>query len=242
LADYIDMHTHLLPGFDDGAEVATESMEILLQAWQAGFRTVVATPHMMGGIYEHDRASVNEAIAELMPEVNRQLPGMRLVPGSEYYLDDRFFEWLEQGALSPIGDGSHVLVELPMLKLSPMYKEFAFRMQIKGFIPILAHPERYADIARRPEMTEVLVDAGYLIQINLGSLSGFYGRRIRRAAEWMLKKRLVDFVGSDSHTPKQAAECFTEGMEVLRDHVGEAGMQRLLVDNPRRVIGGGDNG
>ena len=241
-SDYIDIHTHVLPKFDDGAGNAGESLEILLQAWQAGFRTVAATPHMMAGVYEHDRVAVEDAIARLEPNMEKQVPGLKLVPGTEYYLDEHFYDWVAQGRLYPLGGGTHVLVELPMLKLPPMARDFAFRMQIKGYTPILAHPERYGDIMRKPQLIEPLVHAGYRIQINLGSLCDFYGRKVRKAALWLLKHDWVDFVGSDSHTPKQAAQVYVDGMEVLANCVGEAGMQRLLVDNPRAALQGEGDG
>jgi len=236
VSDFFDMHSHLLPGFDDGASKSSESLEILYQAWQAGFRHVVATPHVMAGFYEHQRDEVEQAIAALAVETAVQTPGLRLYPGHEYYIDDHFMGWLAQGEIHPLGSGRHVLVELPLLKLPPMTKEIAFRVQIKGLTPILAHPERYNDVIRKPEVIHDLMASGFRMQLNLGSLAGMYGRKVRRTAEWMIKNRLVDFVGSDAHTPQQATEAFTDGLQVLTELVDPAELARLLIRNPRDVL------
>jgi protein-tyrosine phosphatase len=236
LGEYIDIHSHFAPGFDDGAAQPVESLEILLQAQQAGFGLVLATPHLMAGVYEHPRSDLAAALAELEPGLQRESPGLKLGIGAEYYLDENFYAWLAQGDVFPLGDGNHVLCELPMLKLPPMAKEFAFRMQIKGFTPVLAHPERYADIVKKPQRIEELVHVGYRVQINLGSLTGMYGRKTRRAAHWMLKNGLVDFAASDAHTPKQAADVYHDGVAALRELVGEAGVRELLIDNPQAAL------
>ncbi len=236
MSDFIDLHTHAAFGFDDGANSADETLEILHLATQAGFGTVVFTPHVMIGVYEHEREALDEALAELAPNLAELPAPVRLVPGAEYYLDENFAELLEKGALFPLGAGKYVLVELPMLRIPPQAKDFAFKMRIKGFVPVLAHPERYADVARRPERAAELRDAGYLLQLNLGSLAGMYGRGARKAAEWLLKKDQIDFVGSDAHTPKQAEQTYGEGMAALKHAIGTERLRKLLVDNPRAIL------
>jgi len=236
LSGYVDLHTHVLPGMDDGAKDVTESLEMLFQAKTAGFTDVVVTPHQMFGVYEHDREMVQQAIDELADAARRQLPGLTIHPGSEYYLDEHFYRRLGENQVEPLAAGSHVLVELPMVKLPPYAKELAFTMQIRGWAPILAHPERYQDVTRQPKLAVGLAEAGYRLQINLGSLIGWYGRRVRKAAEWLLRQNLVDFIASDSHTPAQAAEVYGLGIEALGELVDQAEMQRLLIDNPRRAL------
>jgi protein-tyrosine phosphatase len=234
---YLDLHSHLLPGFDDGAKGADETLAILAAAQAAGFAGVMATPHWMSGVYEHDRAMVAAAIAALAAELRDKLPEITLYPGSEYYFEEGFYGRLEAGTITPLAAGKHVLVELPLLRLPPQAKEFAFRIRIKGLTPILAHPERCADLGRDPKTAEALVAAGYRLQINLCSLSGLYGRHAAKAAEWIVKHGLADFAGSDAHSPEQAAEAFGEGMQLLRKYAGAEGLQRILIDNPRAVLG-----
>ena len=236
MGDFIDLHTHAMFGFDDGAASGEETLEMLRLAGQAGFGTVLATPHVMVGVYEHDREVLEEAIAGLAPDLAALPSPVRLLPGAEYYLDEHFAEIFEQGEACRLGSGNHVLVELPMLRIPPLAREFAFRLRIKGLVPVLAHPERYADVAKKPERAVELREAGYLIQLNLGSLAGMYGRGPRKAAEWLLKKDQVDLLASDAHTPKQAEQAYGEGLAALRKAVGEEGVQRLLVANPGTVL------
>lgn len=237
MREFIDIHSHALPGFDDGATKDEETIAIARHAYEAGFNMICVTPHMMIGVYEHDRASQEEAIAALAGPLAEAVPAMRLVPGTEYYLDDNFYSLLENNELLPLHRGNHVLVELPLLRLPPMARDWPFRLRVKGWVPILAHPERYGDIGRKVKRIVELKDAGYLVQINLGSLIGLYGREARKAAEWMLKHEIVDFAASDAHTPGHAERIYGEGMETLRKLVGERRLEELLIHNPREALG-----
>jgi protein-tyrosine phosphatase len=236
LDGYLDLHSHLLPGFDDGAKDAAEAAAILEAARQAGFGAVFATPHWMANVYEHDREAVTHAIETLGRELGAARPDVEIFPGSEYYFEDGVYERLDRGEMTPLARGKHVLVELPLLKLPPQTRDFAFRIRIKGLTPVLAHPERYADLTRDPKLAQMLVDAGFRLQINLCSLTGLYGRHVAKAAEWIVKHGLADFAGSDAHTPAQAADAFGEGMKALRKLAGDDGVRRLLLDNPRAIL------
>jgi len=237
LYGYIDIHSHCMFGFDDGAAEREETLAMLSLARENGFSIVAATPHVMTGVYEHDREVLQESIDELADDLAKQATGLELVAGAEYYLDDGFDRLMENGALYGLNGSDHMLVELPLLKIPPMARDWSFRMRIKGLVPILAHPERYADVMKKPGRIEQLREAGYLVQINLGSLIGMYGRRARKAAEFMLKNDLVDFAASDAHTPKYAAEIYGEGVQQLNRLVGEQQVRRLLHDNPRIALG-----
>jgi len=237
LPEFIDIHSHALPGFDDGAAKAEETVAIARHALAAGFGAICTTPHMMIGVYEHDRAEQLEAIAALAEPPAEAALGLRLLAGTEYYLDDNFQSLLDSNELYPLHEGKHVLVELPLLRIPPMARDWAFRMRVKGWVPVLAHPERYADLGRKPKRIEELREAGYLVQINLGSLIGLYGREARKAAEWMLKHEVVDFAGSDAHTPGHAERIYTEGVDMLRKTIGEQKLEDLLIHNPREALG-----
>jgi len=237
LDGYVDIHSHVMWGFDDGANSLDETLEILRLARRAGFVLVAATPHIMQGVYQHERPKLEETIREVKSQFTDDLAGLDISPGAEYYLDENFYGLLDADQIAPLGSSRHVLVELPLLRIPPMARDWAFRMRIKGYVPILAHPERYADVGRKPQEAAALHEAGYLIQINLGSLIGMYGRSARKAGEWLLKQGLVDFAASDAHTPQQAA-VYGEGVPALAEIVGRSELERILIENPRQVLAG----
>lgn len=236
MSGYIDIHSHFIHGMDDGAQNREETLAILAHARQAGFTGVVATPHVMIGVYEPAREVLEQSIEDLRADLAAESSPMQLLPGAEYYLDEHFFSLLQEGGLHPLGESDHLLVELPMLRIPPMARDLAFRIRVKGMVPVLAHPERYHEIARKPKIVVSLKNAGYLLQINIGSLVGMYGSGPRKAAEWMLKNNLVEFVGSDAHTPQQAQMVYGEGIETLEKYIGAEKLRQLLVDNPRRAL------
>ena len=231
MSGYIDLHTHLLPGIDDGAETTQDAQVIVDAAKEAGFTTLALTPHHMSGVYESEDEALTEALAGL--EIGE---GATTVFGREYYLDEHFMAMIEQGALHTIGESNALLVELPMMKIPSFAADCAFRLRLRGYVPLLAHPERYREVISKPARAEELRDKGFLLQVNIGSLVGVYGRKVRKTAETLFKKGLVAVVASDIHRGKHAGSIYKDGIEALTDLVGKKGRERYLSEHPRRLL------
>ena len=238
MSGLIDLHTHILPGLDDGAASLEEGGQILQAAVQAGFSRVMATPHRILDLYNATDDQIDQGI-EALARLAGESAGVTLGAGAEYYLDERFLEMLQNGRLRTLGDSSTVLVELPMMHIPPFSADFAFKMRLKGYTPLLAHPERYNDLIQKPKLGQVLVRMGYALQLNLGSFSGMYGSQVKKAARYLVDKELATVVASDIHAPRHIASIYEAGLAALRKLVGDAGVDRLMRQEPERLLASG---
>ena len=235
MPDFIDIHTHLLPGLDDGSGNREETTKIIKAAVAAGFKTIVATPHRIHGVYDASNEEILEEVRRLADAMDDNTQ-CKLLSGVEYYLDDRFAVDLEKGQLFPLGNSKTVLVELPMMTLPPYAADYAFKMQLKGWKPLLAHPERYNSIVAKPKKAKELVRMGYSLQVNLGSFSGMYGRRVAKTAKYLVDNDLVSVVASDVHSSRYCDRIFNDGIAKLNKIAGPEGVERYLSLEPARLL------
>jgi len=234
VSGFIDLHSHFLPGVDDGVSTVEDALECLRGAGQAGFQAVVLTRHLMSGVYEVPADEAKRRRVELAEAARKAGLTIGLFDGAEHYMDDFFLDLIEKGPETLAG-GKAVLVEMPLLSTPPFVGDVAFRLRVKGLVPILAHVERYREVAKDPRIARDLSEMGYLLQVNLGSLAGFYGRRVARAARWALEEDLVFCAAGDGHGPDMLASAYRDGIKELRKY-GEDTVNRLLSENPRKAM------
>jgi len=215
-----DWHCHLLPEVDDGPTTLEESLAIARCLADAGFRIVHCTPHFIRGSYDNTPERVRTATAQLQRELNFAGIPLELRPGIEYLLDEFFPDQLTNPL--PLGESDLLLIEVYPNLPFPQLKEYLFAIVRAGYRPLLAHPERNAHFAppqirsglfarfqRAPaeiqtvDMVAELIDLGCLFQGNLGSLTGFYGRKVQETALNLLKRNLYHVFGSDTHSLSQ---------------------------------------
>ncbi|MBE0641537.1 MAG: hypothetical protein IH599_05835 [Bacteroidales bacterium] len=199
-----DLHSHVLPGIDDGARYPEDSLAMLSLLRDLGYKKVITTPHVMTGAYPNTISAIQEAEARLRAEEGFASLGIELQVAAEYMLDEGFGGILAGGDILSFGD-RFVLMECSFQQPWPGYRELVFELQLQEFTPVLAHPERYLYWQADPRELLALSDAGVLFQVNLMSLAGRYGPGVRRHAERMLKEGRVSFLGSDLHTVNTAA-------------------------------------
>jgi len=233
--EYIDIHTHILPGIDDGAKTLEESLEIIGGAKKAGFSTMVATPHKIETVYDPTDKIIRDSMAALN-EHEQRWDKLKIISGVEYYMDDRFFHLLERGSLICLGDSKTVLVELPMMHMPPFAIEYPFKIRLKGYTPLLAHPERYNYIISKPKAARDLVEKGFLLQANLGSFAGIYGRRVAKTARRLLKDGLYTVAASDIHSAKNIRGIYQDGLARLKKAAGERLALDLLYHGPLKLL------
>lgn len=196
--NFADIHSHVLPGIDDGAKNVVDSKKLLQAMKNMGFKTIITTPHTMKNVWMNTPTTIKKAFDDLKNDENNLCQETNLQYASEYYLDDYFFEILEKNEIIPIKE-NYVLVEMSFLNPPPQLNELLFELQLKGYTPILAHPERYLFYHNKLKAFEDLKAKGCLFQLNLISCVGFYGDNISKTADLLLKNNLIDFVGSDIH-------------------------------------------
>jgi protein-tyrosine phosphatase len=193
-----DMHAHLIPGIDDGAKDLDEALALVAGMRRIGFRRLTATPHVMSDYYPNTRAGILAGAEKLNKAVRSAGIDVRLGTAAEYYLDEHFIQLLERDELLCLPD-RRLLVEISFFAEPPWLNDYLFRIQAKGYRPVLAHPERYGFFHHRMESYRALHERGCEFQLNMLSLSGHYGAAVRRCAEQLLRAGLVDFLGTDLH-------------------------------------------
>ncbi len=230
----IDVHTHVLPGVDDGAASLAVAQAMLTRAKSLGFTTVVATPHLDGPLSPSYLAAIEEAAAAVDP-VAAEL-GLTLGLGFENQLTPDLPARLERGEPVTLEGSTTVLVEVPFAGW-PLHTEQAlFAIQAAGFRPLLAHPERYAALQADPERVFALAERGVLLQVTIGSLAGLFGRHAQHLAEELLVNDVVTVLATDAHSAGQRIETVTRGLERARQLVGAARVRQLVVDNPHALL------
>ncbi len=196
LAGACDMHSHLLPGVDDGFKSFEDSMEGLAKLKAKGFVKAKMTPHFMKDYPENTRETIEQKYQDFLQKAGDDLP-MELTLGGEYMLDSHFLNRFEEGFLTLDKMQSLVLCETSYMMMDPMAKDMLYKVMLKGYQPVIAHPERYM-YATKP-MYKRWKDREYLFQLNLFSLSGVYGKPAEEKARMILKEGLYDYVGTDLH-------------------------------------------
>jgi len=196
------MHSHLLPGIDDGAPDLPTSLELIGSLMALGYRHLYTTPHVMTELYPNTRSTilrkrdeVQEALLELGMDV-------AFDAAAEYYIDETFVQLMKTEPLLTL-PGNRVLVEQSMMQPYPELMKVLFDLQMKGYRPVLAHPERFV-YYKTVDALGVFVDRNVELQVNLLSLSGYYGEAPRKMAKILVDKNLVSFLGTDLHHAKHA--------------------------------------
>lgn len=198
-----EVHCHILPGIDDGSPDTEHSLPLLRQMREWGIEKVIATPHVTEATFENTPQTVGDAYDRLCREPEFGELGIQLCYSAEYRMDDNFLAILQRNEVMPM-PGNHLLIENSFLQPFWNIKELVFDLQLKGFSPILAHPERYAYYYEDKKIYQELHDQGCEFQVNLLSLAGYYNKRTKEVAEWLVSKQMVDYLGSDMHNSNHA--------------------------------------
>ncbi|UXR76403.1 MULTISPECIES: CpsB/CapC family capsule biosynthesis tyrosine phosphatase [unclassified Staphylococcus] len=195
----IDIHNHILVGVDDGPQSLDETITLLKQASAQGIKGIVATPHHLHTRYSNTFESVLKAINELNQNEEIAQLDIQLYPGQEIRITDKILEDIEQGAIYGINKSRYLLIELPSNEVPHYTEKLLYEIQTKGFIPIIAHPERNKAIAQNINLLYELVNHGALSQLTASSLTGDLGKKIQKLSIQMIEHNLVHFVASDAH-------------------------------------------
>ncbi len=196
---YTDMHSHLLPGIDDGADSLDTSLKLIRGLAALGYKKLVTTPHILWDMYKNTPAIINEQLASLRQALARENIEIEIQAAAEYFLDEHMEELLQRKErLLTIGNNM-VLTEFSMVSKPFGIKEILFDMQMQGYQPVIAHPERYAYLDRNKEFYAELKELGCLFQLNILSLGGGYGRTVTELANYLLKNDFYNLVGTDLH-------------------------------------------
>lgn len=199
LEGFVDIHCHILPGIDDGAATIEESINLIKKFAILGIDQFIATPHIMEDYYSNDDNTIAHAFEILQDSLTTaRLTHVIIHPSAEYMMDNHFEELLEQRNIHPL-KGKYVLVEMSYFQPPINLHEIIQRIRQQGFLPVLAHPERYSFYHGKKRYYHTLKQLGCFFQMNLLSLSDHYGKSVQKTAHYLLEEKLIDFVGTDTH-------------------------------------------
>ena len=218
-----DMHSHLIPGIDDGSPDMATSLELIKGFVALGYQKIITTPHILWEIYPNTVEIIQSGIGELNKAVKEAGIPVQLSAAAEYFIDEHFKELLKNKvSLLPISSNM-VLVEFSMHTAPLDLQEVLFEMQIQNYQPVIAHPERYTYLNRKRDFFDELKSTGLFFQLNLLSLTGHYGNTVQELAEYLLKKDYYDFAGTDLHHHRHLAALQKLGASPLLKRLEDSG-------------------
>lgn len=210
--DYVDIHSHLLPGIDDGAKDSEDTKNLINDLKKIGFSKFITTPHIITGIWDNTFNSITSKLEETKLLLNET----ELKAAAEYMIDSFFFERIKQGEKLLSLKENYVLIEMSYLNAPIQLYDIIFEIQVQGYKPVLAHPERYLFYGNNFDEFYKLKKSGCLFQLNLLSTTGYYGTGVTKIAQRLLNENLYDFVGSDVHHQKHVKSLKTKVL--LKNH------------------------
>jgi len=236
----IDIHTHILPGLDDGARDLEAALQMARAAANDGIRCVIATPHVITGTFENERGQILAAVDELNTAISaRQIP-VQILPGGEYRLEADLPDRLRAGNVLTLNDNrAWLLVELPASLLPPDYERTLYNIQLQGVTPIIAHPERNQVIIKHPEILKKMSERGILAQLTSASITGSFGKEVQKCSRRLIEQGSIQFLASDAHSYKgHRGLGLTAAREMIGKHYGEDYARALVEDNPACILNG----
>lgn len=229
---FVDLHAHVLPGVDDGAPDLATSLAMLRGLRDLGFDRVTATPHQKASQFLPSLETIHRAYQE----VRAAGPPVELGLAAENYWDEVFFARGNDGTLPRYDDGRAFLFEFSPNDLPARLEDVLFRLTSRGFLPVLAHPERYAGFWNDLDRLERLGRFCALV-VDLAALAGHHGAPLKRVARRLLERRLAHAAASDVHTLADVRAA-AEGIAWIERRLGPSEVERLLDQNPRRILAG----
>ena len=195
----VDMHSHLLPGLDDGLEVMEQTIAFAKEMKQLGYKKFICTPHILPDVHDNSPETILPRLEEVRKALKENEIDIEVDAAAEYMVGPELHETILKGGKLLTFGNNYILIEMSYAAPSQNIVQVIFDLKIKGYRPILAHPERYNYYLGNNEIYEDFIARGCLLQVNLLSLTGFYGKPVQKAAEYLVKHKLVSFIGTDMH-------------------------------------------
>lgn len=233
---YIDLHSHYLPALDDGAKSAEMSLQMVSAVASLGFSCLNATPHQRAGRFMAPREAIDQAFADVSQQVKAAHPDLELGLAAENYWDEVFHDRLVGGGLPCYPGGKAFLFEVNPQLMPPRIEQILFGIRVAGRLPVMAHPERYSVVQQDVARAEAIGRSAALL-VDLGALDGAHGRSEMKTARRLVEDGLAHAAASDVHTPEDQ-RAVAAGMSWIRKRLGPETLDRLLDENPRRILAG----
>ncbi|WP_207916076.1 tyrosine-protein phosphatase [Aquabacter spiritensis] len=232
----IDLHSHILPGVDDGAADLSTAVAMARAYVADGVTTVACTPHILPGLYNNSGPAIRDAVRSLQSTLDSEGLPLQLLSGADNHIVPDFAAGLRSGRLLALGDSHYVLVEPPHHVAPQRLPEFFFELLVAGYTPILTHPERLSWIETQYETIRSLIRSGVWMQVTAGSLAGAFGRSARYWAERMLDEGGVHILATDAHDVQRRPPDLSRGRELAARRVGDEEASLLVSRRPHWIV------
>lgn len=235
----IDLHAHLLPGVDDGAQTWADTAEMARIAREDGVDTIVITPHLRHELWPENTRESLEKLFTIIPEHVSETPSLAL--GAEIRVDSELLEEIDRfphPQVLPLAGSRHLLLEFPSLPIGPDAREIVHELVVGGWFPVLAHPERIPWLAEDPDLLADLVERGALFQVTAMSVTGDFGTRPHACCAFLLDEGFVHFVASDAHNAITRPPRLSGAFRTIAEGWGEETARKLMQENPAAVLAG----
>jgi len=234
----IDIHSHIIPGIDDGSRNMEMTLEMLRNAEKDGTKEIIATPHYL---LESGEATINEIkvlVEKINSIVNKEGIKIKIYSGQEVYFTENIIENYTQGNIGTLNNSRYMLIEFPIQKLDKNIFDVLYELQIRDIVLIIAHPERYKPFIEKPSLINDFIDEGYLFQMNSGSLEGKFGEKSKKIANLFLANNIYNFAGSDAHNIKDRNTGLKKAMNLLKENSrnNEEINQCIFEDSSKKLL------
>lgn len=232
----IDIHCHVLPGVDDGSSRMEESIDMAKLYIENGINKVIATPHFIEGTDSTTFDKNKVVLKNLRNTLKNERIDLEVYLGNEIYITPNTLKHIKEKKAATLNETRYVLVEMPMFDV-PMYMEnIIYELCLKGYIPIIAHPERNAKIQENPNILYSFIMGGALAQLNLPSLEGIYGEKSKITGELLLNHNMIHFTGTDAHSPRVRSPKIKKSLEILKTIVDNETFEKITSLNGEALI------
>lgn len=236
----IDIHSHIVFEVDDGSKSIEDSIEMILEAEEAGFTDIIATPHYMESAYEVPRKQIKEKIDSIINILNDNNVKVKIHQGNEIYITNNMVDLLNNNLASTLNNSKYVLFETPM-NVEPLnLLDVVYTLLENNKVPIIAHPERYEFIQKNPNKLIELMENGVLFQANYGSVTGQYGKEAQKTVTKLLQNNMIHFMGTDVHRPNSVYTRVTDAVRKLKEILPENVVEEITTENARKVLNNED--
>lgn len=233
---FIDIHSHLLPGVDDGSESMEQTIRILKLAYEEGIRAIIATPHWKDGRNMHSIKELEERLTKVKEEVREILPDFSLYLGSEIYYSHESMKYLQEHRTPTLAGTKYVLVEFSPISDYRYIKNALQEIIMEGYYPVIAHIERYEALGKKLDLVEEVIEMGAYCQINAMSILGESGRVYQNITKKLLKNNLVHMIATDAHSDKGRAPRLKKCYSYVAKKYGIEYAMELMVENQVKLL------
>jgi protein-tyrosine phosphatase len=235
----IDIHTHILPGFDDGAASWQESLDMARMAADRGIQALICTPHWIAGLYEPTSSEILKAVGALQSRLKDRSIPLTVHPGCEIAVDAGSLTAIVEGRLPSLNmTGRYALIELPASRITPGIHQFMHGLILRGIVPVIAHPERHAHVRTEPSLLTTWIRMGCLTQITSASLLGRFGQGVEWFSHQLVERKMAHVLATDAHGPRLHRPTLDTGRRLLEAVCGQQQAEAMVSTIPERILHG----